>query len=124
MTITIAELQLIDLFEGVVDDATLERWADAAEERWFEPGEVVMATGERRVAFKLLVEGRLDGYVLVDGREEHDHVHEPDVARRHCGAHRVAGAGDDPGGASQPDRADRAETFRRLLSRHQPRSTA
>jgi signal transduction histidine kinase len=75
MTITVEELQRMDLFEGV-EHAMLERWADAAEERWYEPGEAVMTTGERRVPFKLLVEGRLDGYVVVDGREEHDHVHE------------------------------------------------
>jgi signal transduction histidine kinase len=75
MTVTAADLRPIDLFEGV-DDALLERWAAAAEERWFQPGEVVMATGERRVPFKLLIEGRLDGYVVVDGREEHDHIHE------------------------------------------------
>jgi signal transduction histidine kinase len=75
MTITVDELQRVDLFEGV-EDAMLQRWADAAQERWYEPGEAVMTTGERRVPFKLLVEGRLDGYVLVDGREEHDHIHE------------------------------------------------
>ena len=75
MTISAADLRPIDLFDGV-EDAVLERWAEAAEERWYEPGEVVMATGERRVPFKLLVEGRLDGYVVADGREEHDHVHE------------------------------------------------
>jgi signal transduction histidine kinase len=75
MTVTVAELQRIDLFEGV-DEPTLERWAAAVEERWYEPGEVVMLTGERKVPFKLLIEGRLDGYLLVDGREEHDHFHE------------------------------------------------
>jgi signal transduction histidine kinase len=75
MTITVADLQRIDLFEGV-DEATLERWVAATEERWFEPGEVVMATGEEKVAFKLLIEGRLDGYVLVEAREEHDHFHQ------------------------------------------------
>jgi signal transduction histidine kinase len=75
MTITAADLRSIDLFDGV-DDTVLTRWAEAAEERWYEPGDVVMATGERRVPFKLLVEGRLDGYVVADGREEHDHVHE------------------------------------------------
>jgi hypothetical protein len=37
MTITVNELQRIDLFEGV-EDALLERWADATEERWYEPG--------------------------------------------------------------------------------------
>ena len=34
MTITIDELQRINLFDGV-EDALLERWADAAEERWY-----------------------------------------------------------------------------------------
>jgi signal transduction histidine kinase len=74
MTITVAELQRIDLFEGVEPEA-LERWAAASEERWFEPGDLVMQTGERGVTFKLLLEGRLDGYLVVDGREEHDHFH-------------------------------------------------
>ena len=78
MTITRDDLRSIDLFDGV-EDALLERWAAASEERWFQPGEIVMATGERRVAFKLLVEGRLDGYAVVDGREEHDHVHEAPI---------------------------------------------
>jgi signal transduction histidine kinase len=76
MTITAADLRSIDLFEGVDDDALLERWAEAATERWYEPNEVVMGVGERRVPFKLLLEGRLDGYLVADGREEHDHVHE------------------------------------------------
>jgi signal transduction histidine kinase len=75
VTITTDDLRRIDLFEGV-DDATLERWADAAEERWFDPGETVMTTGQQRVSFKLLFEGRLNGYVVLDGREEQDHVHE------------------------------------------------
>jgi signal transduction histidine kinase len=75
VTITAHDLRPIDLFDGV-DDAVLQRWADVAEERWYEPGEAVMTTGELRVPFKLLVEGRLDGYVVVDGREQHDHVHE------------------------------------------------
>jgi signal transduction histidine kinase len=75
MTITTGDLGRIDLFEGV-DDATLQRWADATVERWYEPGETVMVAGEQRVSFKLLLEGRLDGYAVVDGREEQDHVHE------------------------------------------------
>jgi signal transduction histidine kinase len=75
MTIGVADLQRIDLFEGV-DEPTLERWAGSTEERWYEPGEIVMETGELKVPFKLLLEGRLDGYLVVDGREEHDHFHE------------------------------------------------
>jgi signal transduction histidine kinase len=75
MTLTVADLQRIDLFEGV-DEPTLERWAAAADDRWLEPGGEVVTAGEAHVGFTLLFEGRLDGYVLVDGREEHDHFHE------------------------------------------------
>jgi len=74
MTVTVAELQQMDLFDGVAPD-DLEPWAAAARERWHDPGDVIVSPGEQGSPFKLLLEGRLDGYVLVDGREEHDHFH-------------------------------------------------
>jgi len=74
MTVTVAELQQMDLFEGVAPEQ-LEPWAAAAEDRWFEPGETIIAPGQQAMRFRLLLEGRLEGYVTVDGREEHDHHH-------------------------------------------------
>ncbi len=75
MTITVEELRAIDLFEGV-DDERLADWAAAAEEIWLEPGDTLVTVGQTTTPFNLLFEGRMDGYVLVDGREERDHHHD------------------------------------------------
>ncbi|HTE60602.1 MAG TPA: hypothetical protein VK631_09655, partial [Solirubrobacteraceae bacterium] len=74
MTLTVAELERFDLFEGVPVEQ-LEPWAAAAEDRRIEPGDRILAPGMQGAPFVLLLEGRLDGYVTVDGREEHDHFH-------------------------------------------------
>jgi len=75
MTVTLAELQAIDLFEDVPEEQ-LGPWVDAAVERCLEPGDEVQRFGERTQTFTLLLEGRLDGYLRRDGREEHDHYHQ------------------------------------------------
>jgi len=75
MTVTVAELRGIDLFDEVAD-ADLEPWADAFEERRLERGDTLVTIGETDVPFSILLEGRMDGYVLVDGREERDHHHD------------------------------------------------
>jgi signal transduction histidine kinase len=74
VTVEPAELRAIDLFDGV-EHAQLPAWAAAAEDRWYEPGDYVLRHGDVPTPFKLLLEGRLDGYVVVDGREERDHQH-------------------------------------------------
>ena len=75
MTVTVAELRGIDLFDEVAD-ADLARWAEAFEERRLERGDPLVEMGETEVPFTVLLEGRMDGYVLIDGREERDHHHD------------------------------------------------
>jgi signal transduction histidine kinase len=74
VSLTVAELRDIDLFDGL-DDALLARWAEAASVQTYAPGEYVLHVDDRHVSFKLLLEGSLDGLVLQDGREERDHTH-------------------------------------------------
>ena len=74
VTVAVEELRAIDLFEGL-DDALLARWAAEADERIYAPGEYLMRAGEPSVGFTLLLEGKFDGLITVDGREERDHVH-------------------------------------------------
>jgi signal transduction histidine kinase len=74
MSLDPGELRAIDFFDGVEDDRLAE-WAAAAEERWLEPGDVVLARGTPDTAFKLVLSGSLDGFVTRDGREEYDHTH-------------------------------------------------
>ena len=74
MTVGLDELRAIDFFDGVEDDRLAE-WAAAARERWCEPGELVVSRGAANTAFKLLLAGSLDGYVIRDEREERDHTH-------------------------------------------------
>jgi signal transduction histidine kinase len=69
VSVDLDDLRRIDLFDGL-DDALLERWAEACEVRTFKPGEYVLRMNDRPVPFKLLLEGKLDGLVMVDGREE------------------------------------------------------
>ena len=75
MTVTLAELQAIDLFEGV-PEAQIRPWLDRLEEVHLAPGDEVVHGGEVTSSFTLLLEGRLDGYLARDGREEHDHFHQ------------------------------------------------
>ncbi len=75
MSVTVEELRRIDLFDGVEDEALLERWAAAAYERWFEPGERLVGAGDGTTPFKLILDGKVNGYLTVDGREEWDHQH-------------------------------------------------
>ena len=75
MSVPLAELRGIDLFDDV-DDAALEPWAAAFEERRLERGDTLVTIGETEVPFSILLEGRIDGYVLVDDREERDHHHD------------------------------------------------
>jgi signal transduction histidine kinase len=75
VTVTLAELQAIDLFEGVPEEQ-LRPWLDALAVRELAVGEEVLTYGEKTEAFTLLLDGRLDGYLKRDGREEHDHYHQ------------------------------------------------
>jgi signal transduction histidine kinase len=75
MTVALAELQAIDLFEGVPEEQ-LRPWLDALEEKRLAPGDEVQHFGSRTGAFTLLLEGRLDGYLRRDGHDEHDHYHQ------------------------------------------------
>ncbi len=75
MTVALAELQAIDLFEDVPEEQ-LRPWLDAVEERHLAPGDEVLRFGERSERFTLLLDGRLDGYLRREGREEHDHYHQ------------------------------------------------
>ena len=74
MSIAVEELRRIDLFDGVEDDALLARWAEAVEERWYEPGQPLTQAGDPSTPFKLILGGTVNGYLVVDGREEWDHV--------------------------------------------------
>jgi signal transduction histidine kinase len=73
VSVAVEELRAIELFDGVPDEQ-LAAWAAAAEERWLEPGDETLPHDEL-THFTLLLEGRLDGYVIRDGREEWDHTH-------------------------------------------------
>jgi signal transduction histidine kinase len=64
------ELKAIDLFEGV-DDAELQRWADAAEPFAVTKGEIVIEQGTPIKGLYLLLEGTLESTVASDGRNEH-----------------------------------------------------
>ena len=75
MTVTRAELQAIDLFDDVPEEQ-LDPWLDALVERELAPGDEVIRHGARAETFTLLLDGRLDGYLRRDGREEHDHYHQ------------------------------------------------
>jgi len=74
MTVTVDELRAMDLFEGVPDEQ-LAAWAEAARERVVERGDVVVQFGAMGAPFALLLEGRLDGYFMIDGREQLEHRH-------------------------------------------------
>jgi signal transduction histidine kinase len=74
VTVTVAELRAIDLFDGL-DEALLARWAEAASIDTYARGEYVIRVDDRPVPFQLLLEGTLDGLVRRDGQEEHDHTH-------------------------------------------------
>jgi signal transduction histidine kinase len=74
VTVAPGELRAMDLFAGV-DEAQLVAWAAAAEDAWYEPGDYVLRKGDPETPFKLLLEGRLDGYLERDGRDERDHEH-------------------------------------------------
>jgi len=73
VSVTVEDLRGIELFDGVPDEQ-LAAWADAAQERRLDPGEETLHH-DRLTHFTLLLEGRLDGYVNRDGREEWDHTH-------------------------------------------------
>lgn len=71
--ITAADLTPIDLFDEVGEDERAA-WAAVTEERWLEPGEVVLRNEEIPWTFLLLLEGRLDGIRHhEDGSSEVDH---------------------------------------------------
>jgi signal transduction histidine kinase len=115
MTVTLAELQAIDLFDDVPEEQ-LGPWLDAARERHLTAGEEVLRVGTPTTVFTLLLEGRLDGYLVRDGREERDHYHQ---APTWLGAMSSL-TGDDSIvniRAAEPSRIAQipAETFRDLL---------
>ncbi len=74
MSVTLDDLRAIDLFEGVPDEQ-LAAWVGPAEERCLEPGQDMRQGGEPLSRFTLLLEGRLDGYLIQDGVDERDHTH-------------------------------------------------
>jgi signal transduction histidine kinase len=74
MTVTVAELRAIDLFDGVADER-LAGWVAAAEERWFEPGDALVTAGDTDVSFSLLLDGSFDAYFVVDGQEQQENRH-------------------------------------------------
>ena len=116
MSVTAEELAALDLFEGL-GPHELAAWAAVAEERWVQPGEDILGPGVPSLTFKLLLEGRLDGLLTVDGRLERDHQH---VAPTWLGAILVL-TGEMTGPvtirAAEPSRLGivGAEDFRRLL---------
>jgi signal transduction histidine kinase len=116
MTVTIEDLRSLDLFEGVVDEC-LAQWAAAAEERHLEPGDSLVEFDDLQVPFSMLLEGRLDGYFLIEGRAELDHRH---VAPTWLGA--ILALTDAPAmaaiRAAEPSRVASIEPlrFRRLLA--------
>ena len=67
---TIDELRRIDLFDGI-DDAELDRWRAAAEDRTFKEGERVIEQGVAPRGLWLLLEGNLESKFVLDGRNEH-----------------------------------------------------
>ena len=92
VTVAVEELRGDRPLRGARRRRCLARWAEAAEERTFAPGEYLMRVGEPCVPFKLLLDGKVDGLLPVDGREERDHVHDgPDLDGRHPRAHRRPG---------------------------------
>src|SRR5918997_826841 len=75
VSVTVAELRTIDLFDGV-EQEQLETWAADFAERRLERGDVLVRMGEEEVPFSILLEGRVDASVPADGREEVDHQHQ------------------------------------------------
>jgi signal transduction histidine kinase len=74
VSVAVAELRAIDLFDGL-DDALVARWAEAASLDTYAPGDYVIRIDQRPVSFRMLLEGRLDGLVRRNGEEERDHTH-------------------------------------------------
>ncbi len=67
MTVTADDLRRFDLFEGVTTER-LEEWAAAADDVRLERGDVLVAFDDVDIGFSLLLEGSLDGYLMIDGR--------------------------------------------------------
>jgi len=115
VSVTVDELHAIDLFEGIPDEQ-LAGWAEAAQDRWLEPGETLVEFGDTDTAFSLLLEGSLDGYFMIDGRAEMEHRH---VAPTWLGA--ILALGDGAAmtrlNAAEPSRIAQIDpdTFRLLL---------
>ena len=74
MSVTLDDLHAVDLFEGVPEEQ-LAAWTAPAEARWLEPGQDMRRQGEPLSRFTLLLEGRLDGYLMQNGVDERDHTH-------------------------------------------------
>lgn len=116
MTFTAAELAPIPLFAGLTDDE-LAAWAEVAQERWYEPGDLLWPPGAYVPLFLLLVEGRLDGIrPNAEGTPEVDHQH---VAPTWLGAIPVLTENASPltMRAAEPSRLGAVEPdeFRRLI---------
>lgn len=115
MSITLDELRAIDLFEGIPDEQ-LAGWVEAARDRRLEPGETLVEFDETGTPFSLLLEGSLDGYVLVDGRAEMEHRHDAPtwlgaILALSDGTAMTRLAASEPARVAQID----PETFRQLL---------
>ena len=63
---TLEQLREIDLFAGL-DDAELERWAEAAELRELAPGALLTEQGDSALAFHLVLAGSLEAFAVDPG---------------------------------------------------------
>jgi signal transduction histidine kinase len=69
MTVTLADLRAMDLFDDVRDD-DLAAWLAVADERTAEPGEVIAEHGEPAPGVVLLLDGTAQTYLAEQGRFE------------------------------------------------------
>jgi signal transduction histidine kinase len=73
---SVDQLRSIDLFEGL-DEAELERWAQAAELRQLQLGDPAAEQGQPSGAFRLVLEGTLEAFAVDEqGRAEPVGMHE------------------------------------------------
>jgi signal transduction histidine kinase len=67
--VTLAELRGVDLFDGL-DDAELARWVPLADAHDVAAGEVIAEQGEVPPGLQLLLAGRVQAFILAQGRSE------------------------------------------------------
>ncbi len=69
MALGVGDLRPVDLFDDL-DDAALEPWAQAAEERSVAPGQLLSDQGDPAPGLLLLLAGTAQAQMVVDGRVE------------------------------------------------------